>query len=71
MGRTWLPNAPLKVILGIAGVDDLVSRLLGGDGVAVVLLGDGDPVEEDGTRPLKSRMAHCALRWASCCLINL
>ena len=55
MGRTWLPNVPLKVTLGVAGVDELVSHLLGGDGVAVVLLWDGDPVKEDGTRPLKSR----------------
>ena len=54
MSRTWLLNALWKVILGI---DDLVSCLLGGDGVAVVLLGDGDPVEEDGTRLWKSRMA--------------
>ena len=57
MSRTWLLNALWKVILGVDGVDDLVSCLLGGDGVAVVLLGDGDPVEEDVTRLWKSRMA--------------
>ena len=70
MGRTWLPNEPLKVILGVVGVDDLVSRLLGGDGVVVVLLREGKPVDEVGNWSEKSWMACCESRRAACCLIN-
>ena len=57
-----MPKAPLKVILGMTGVVDLdwLSHLLGGDGVVVGLLGDGIPVEEVCSHPVKSWMACCA-----------
>ena len=73
MGRIWLPKAPLKVILGMTGVVDLdwLSHLLGGDGVVVGLLGDGIPVEEVCSHPVKSWMACCASQSATCCSISI
>ena len=49
------------MILGVDGVGDLVSLILGGEGVGANLLGDGGPAKEEDTLECSSLMA----LWAS------
>ena len=59
MGLTWFARF-WKMLLGVDGMDDLVSCLRGGDRVEFDLLEDSDPSEEDVTREQRSWMALCA-----------